>query len=58
VRQYRKIDIELLEKVLLDECWTDVLLLDDIINVCTEAFTLIMQHVLNSLVATITKFVG
>jgi len=33
----------------MHECWTNVLLVDDI-NVCTEAFTLIMQHVLNSLV--------
>jgi len=48
VRQYHKTDTELLNKVLLDECWTDVLLVDDI-NISTEAFTLIMQDVLNFL---------
>ena len=49
MRQYHKIDSEMFDKVLLDDCWSDVLSVDDI-NVCTEAFTLVMQHVMNALV--------
>ena len=50
MRQYHKIDTEFPYKVLLDACWIDVFLVEDI-NVCAEAFTVIMQHELNSLVS-------
>jgi len=49
VRQYHKIDIEMLDKVLLDDSWSGIFDIADI-NVCTEAFTLVMQHVMNALV--------
>ena len=49
VRQYHKIDTEMLDKVLLDESWSDVFGADDI-DVCTKAFTLVMQYIMNALV--------
>jgi len=39
----------MLDKVLLDDSWSGIFDVADI-NVCTEAFTLAMQHVMNALV--------
>ena len=53
VRQYHKIDTEMLDKVLLDESWSDVFAVDDV-DICTEAFTLVMHYVMNALVPWLT----
>jgi len=47
-RQYYKLDIELLDKVLLDESWSLVFDVVDI-NVCTEAFTIVLKYVSDTL---------
>ena len=49
VRQYHKIDTDMLDKVLLDESWSGIFDMADM-NVCAEAFTLVVQYVMNALV--------
>ena len=49
VRQYHKIDFEMLDKVLLDDSWSGIFDVADI-NDCTEASTLVIQYVMNALV--------
>ena len=49
VRQYHKIDTDMLDKVLLDESWSGIFDVADM-NVCAEAFTLVVQYVMNALV--------
>ena len=47
-RQYHKLNIELLDSILLDDSWSIVFDVDNI-NVCAEAFTLVVQHFLDIL---------
>ena len=49
LRQYHKLDNELLDKILLDDSWSVVFYVDDI-NVCTEAFTIVLKYFLDVLV--------
>jgi len=35
----------MLEQVLLDDAWNEIFDADDV-NVCTEAFTLVMQYIM------------
>ena len=45
-RCYSKLDKDMLERVLLDDAWNEILDVDDV-NVCTEAFTLVMQYIMD-----------
>ena len=45
-RCYSKLDKDMLEEILLDDSWGEIFSIDDV-NVCTEAFTLVMQHILD-----------
>ena len=49
LRQYHKLDNELLDKILLDDSWSVVFYVDDI-NVCTEAFAIVLKYFLDVLV--------
>ena len=47
-RRYHKLDVELLDSILLDDSWSIVFDVDDV-NVCAEAFTLVVQHFIDVL---------
>jgi len=49
VCQYHKLDIILLDKSLLDESWFPVFDVDDI-YICTEAFTIVLKDILDTLI--------
>jgi len=42
IRQYHKLDNDMLDKVLLNKSWSEIFDVTDTINVCTEAFTLVV----------------
>ena len=48
-RRYSKLDTDMLEKILLDDSWDDIFNVDDV-NVCAEAFTLVMRHILDIMI--------
>ena len=48
-RCYSKLDKDMLDKILLDDSWDEIFSVDDI-NVCAEAFTLVMQHILDVMI--------
>ena len=39
----------MLDKILLDDSWDEIFSVDNI-NVCAEAFTLVMQHILDVMI--------
>ena len=43
MRQYHKLDIELFDSILSDDSWSVVFDVNDV-NVCAEAFTLVVLH--------------
>ena len=48
-KRYSKLDTDMLEKILLDDSWDDIFNVDDV-NVCAEAFTLVMRHILDIMI--------
>ena len=48
-RRYSKLDRGKLEDVLLNDSWDKIFHINDI-NVCTEAFTLVMQYIMDVMV--------
>jgi len=49
LRKYHKLDVELLDKVLFDDSWSPNFAIDDI-NICTEAFTIVLKYILDKLI--------
>ena len=48
-RCYSKLDKALLERILVDGSWDEIFQVDDV-SVCAEAFTLVLQHILDVMV--------
>ena len=48
-RRYSKLDTDLLEKIWLDNSWDVIFDVDDV-NICAEAFTLVMRHILDIMI--------
>ena len=48
-RRYIKLDKDMLEEMLLDNSWDDIFNVTDV-NVCAEAFTLVMRHILDIMI--------
>ena len=48
-RCYSKLDADKLDDILLDDSWDEIFHINDV-NICTEAFTLVMQHILDVMI--------